>query len=92
MGCCAEHGRGSRFTSERGRRAKATAEWAAPALILLLLPKCPMCVAAYVVLFTGLGLSLQAAAWLRGAILVACIAAITVLAMRLLYRKVAMSA
>jgi hypothetical protein len=89
MGCCAEHRRGSCLASGSGRRTKTTAEWATPALILLLLPKCPMCVAAYVVLFTGIGLSLQAASLLRGAVISLCIAAMTLPALRLLHRKIA---
>lgn len=34
-------------------------------LILILIPKCPVCVAAWVTFFTGVGLSLTFAAWLR---------------------------
>ena len=55
--------------------------------MILLLPKCPMCVAAYIALFTSIDLSLQAASWLRGTIIALCIAAITLSAMRLMHRK-----
>jgi hypothetical protein len=48
-----------------------------------------MCVAAYVVLFTGIGLGFQAASLLRGAVIALCISAMTLLAMRLLHRKIA---
>ncbi|HAH45572.1 hypothetical protein [Gimesia sp.] len=34
-------------------------------LVLILMPKCPVCVAAWVTFFTGVGLSLTVAAWLR---------------------------
>ncbi|QDT92244.1 hypothetical protein [Gimesia algae] len=34
-------------------------------LVLLLMPKCPVCVAAWVTFLTGVGLSLTVAAWLR---------------------------
>jgi len=89
MGCCAEDRRGSCLASESGRRTITTAEWATPALILLLLPKCPMCVAVYIALLTGIGLSVQTASWLRGTIIAFCIAAITLSAMRFLHRKLA---
>lgn len=43
-----------------------------PALGLLLLPKCPACLATWLGAFTGLGLSVGAAAGLRVALLVLC--------------------
>ena len=47
------------------RRIAAVIQWAIPIMTLALVPKCPMCVAAYVVLFTGIGLSLSTAAAMR---------------------------
>lgn len=41
-------------------------------LILLLMPKCPACVAAYIALATGLSLSFSGAAFLRTSVLVLC--------------------
>ena len=40
-------------------------------LVLILMPKCPVCVAAWVTFFTGVGLSLAVAAWLRLFLIVA---------------------
>lgn len=47
------------------RRAATLIQWALPITTLALIPKCPMCVAAYVLLFTGLGVSISTAATLR---------------------------
>lgn len=47
------------------RRFFAIFQWAIPLATLALVPKCPACVAAYVFLFTGIGLSFQTATMLR---------------------------
>lgn len=69
--CC------SRFQGSRSR-AKPLVElgkWAAPGAALLLIPKCPLCVAVYITAATGIGFSVSAAGSLRyGAIAVCMIA------------------
>lgn len=42
-------------------------------LTLLLMPKCPMCLAAYVTLITGLSVSTAAASPLHATLMVACV-------------------
>jgi cadmium resistance protein CadD (predicted permease) len=42
----------------------------------MLVPKCPACLAAHVLLWTGLGLSLSTATHLRSILLFLCIAAL----------------
>jgi hypothetical protein len=63
------------------RRCRAAVGWAVPSVTLALIPKCPMCVAGYVALWTGVGLSVPAAARLRTVLIVLCITSIAALAL-----------
>ena len=60
----------------RGGTWLKRASGALAAAILLLMPKCPACLAAYALAWTGLGLSVAAAASLRAALLLLAAAAL----------------
>src|SRR5262249_36500177 len=64
------------------RWCRDTAGWALPSTLLVLLPKCPACLAASVAAWTGLGLSLSTATHLRTALLALCMTALLYLAVR----------
>lgn len=57
-----------------------------PGVLLALLPKCPMCVAAYVTLATGVGISITAASYLRLGLVIACLSCLAFVAVRLVLR------
>ncbi len=59
--------------------ARQTLSWIVPGVVLAAMPKCPLCLAAYVALFTGFGISLAVAKlawWFVG---VVCVAVLTYL-------------
>jgi hypothetical protein len=67
-------------------KALAYLRWLVPGAILALLPKCPACLAAYVAVSTGIGLSLPAATNIRLFLMVACATALCYLVTRKLRR------
>jgi hypothetical protein len=54
---------------------------------MVLMPKCPMCVVAYVAIATGAGISVSAAAELRVGVLVLCAIVILFVAAKALLRR-----
>lgn len=64
------------------RRWSRFAEWTFPSTILLLLPKCPLCIAAYVAVVTGVGISAGTAALLKEAMVIVCVTSLGYLVLR----------
>lgn len=68
--CCSERPR----RASLARRGLNVAGYIVPATVLALLPKCPLCIAAYLAIGTGLGVTVSTAAHLRTLLLVLCVA------------------
>jgi hypothetical protein len=64
--------RPSASPTPRRRRGGGVAGWIIPSGTLILMPKCPMCVAMYVALLTGVSISVTSASYIRTAIGVLC--------------------
>jgi len=67
---------GDRKSATWAPRVREILAWALPSAVLVVMPKCPACLAAYVALLTGFGLSFSTAAYLRWGLLVLCISSL----------------
>jgi hypothetical protein len=69
------------------KRGAQFIKWLVPGAILVLLPKCPACLAAYIAVATGIGLSIPAAAHLRWMLILACVISLCYLVATQVRRK-----
>jgi hypothetical protein len=67
------------------RRVNLTG-WLLPSALLVLMPKCPACMAAYIAMATGLGISMPTAANVRLMLITLCITSLSWLTIRTLHR------
>jgi len=59
-----------------------------PGALLVLLPKCPLCLAAWLTVATGIGVSAAAVTWARELVVVVWIAVLAIAAARLVRHRV----
>ncbi len=83
-GCICQDGTRSASPLQRARRIVA---WIIPSATLVLMPKCPLCIAAYVALLGGASITAACASNLRMALLVFSTATLVFLALKRLARK-----
>ncbi len=62
------------------RRGIGVSRWLVPSAVLALMPKCPVCIAAYLAIGTGAGVSISTATHLRMMLLALCGSALFFLA------------
>ena len=69
-------------------RLREFAGWVLPGATLVLLPKCPLCLAGYIALGTGIGLSASGATYLRLLLIVLCVITLSYVAVKQVSRLI----
>lgn len=70
------------FVMKAGTCCKKTAGGVLPGVLLLLMPKCPICLALYLSAATGIGIPFATARYLRILLIAACLGALLLFAWR----------
>jgi hypothetical protein len=86
--CCQRNSSDTVAGRSWSREARRAVSWILPSVVLAAMPKCPLCLAAYVALFTGFGISLAAAKFAWWLVAIGCVAALVYLAATTLRRYV----
>jgi hypothetical protein len=81
--CCLRGGPSRRLA----RRFSGTTASVSSVAVLLFLPKCPLCLAAWFTVITGVAISATAAEWVRGLIVVFTVAAVVLAAAQIVRRR-----
>ena len=85
--CCCNNKSGAAVAERSWARAvRRVMSWLVPGIVLAAMPKCPLCLAAYVALFMGFGISLAAAEFAWWFVTISCAAALIYLAAIILRR------
>ncbi len=66
--------------SKFNRHYMSMIKWLLPCAALALMPKCPACVAGYLALATGVGVSVSTASYLRTSLVVLCLVSLLLFA------------
>ena len=80
--CCVGEGR----TRPLARRLSGAAASVLPGAVLVLLPKCPLCLAAWLTVVSGMSVSAVAGTWMWRLTILLCVVALALSAVQLLRR------
>ncbi len=78
--CCSQNSDVTGADNSWKRATRQAVSWIVPGVVLAAMPKCPLCFAAYVALFTGFGISLAAASFAWWSVAIGCAAVLIYLA------------